>query len=416
MGLRQCFGDEAADVRHELFYLGGSRSLLRAGLKALGALLRDTWLLRRRDGNRLPDQDRRVILLATLAGGSGWGSLERCLPLLAGTGRSAVVLAHPRLADSVFPAGLEVLRPLRPGVRAWAHMVMTLAAALGRGKPLLVASCLARRILWRASLGRTLAGARGVLLLHNDFDLMSCAAVGRGLPSVCLQHGIPTDEFFPTRADWYLVWGNSSRTAFEGAGSVPSRLVDDCLGRAHLPAEAMAAPEGLALLSQTHAQIFGTGIEQRLRRLANELLAQAPSATILLHPLEGQPYEGAAATASRRPPHRELRVGGCAPQLVMGYCSTAMLDAALAGHWVVALQWPLAGNQLARAMVAAPLQAESAQQALGLYDRLRADPVFRGQMAAAQALWLRNTFSPAPGGLAWLLEQVEPASWVERVL
>ncbi len=308
--MRQQFGSDAADVRHELFYLHAGRSQVAAGVRALAALLRDSWLLLRCTSAGLSAQGhKQAILLTTLAGASGWSTLQRTLPALAAAGYAPLVLLHPRLAiDDISPA-LPCIRPARPGLQAWRSALRVFIATLRQAQPLLLASCLARRVLWSASLRRTLAGSRGVVLLHNDFDLMSRAAIDQGLTSICVQHGIATDEFFPTQADCYLVWGDASRQVFEANGTPSAQLVEDALGRGERTEQATRAPEGIALLSQTHAQILGEGIGEALATFAHALLQIAPDARILLHPQENQPYSGAAARATRRPPHPELRPG-----------------------------------------------------------------------------------------------------------
>ncbi|MDF2397874.1 hypothetical protein GWQ44_20190 [Pseudomonas sp. 3MA1] len=414
--MRQQFGSDAADVRHELFYLHAGRSQVAAGIRALAALLRDSWLLLRCTSAGLGAQGhKQAILLTTLAGASGWSTLQRTLPALAAAGYAPLVVLHPRLAiDDISPA-LPCIRPARPGLQAWRSALRVFIATLRQAQPLLLASCLARRVLWSSSLRRTLAGSRGVVLLHNDFDLMSRAAIGQGLTSICVQHGIATDEFFPTQADCYLVWGDASRQVFEANGTPSAQLVEDALGRGERTEQATRAPEGIALLSQTHARILGEGIGEALATFAHALLQIAPDARILLHPQENQPYSGAAARATRRPPHPELRPGAALPQLVVGYCSTAMLEAALAGHWVVALQLELPGNRAVRQAMAAPLQAATAMQVASLYQRLRDDPAFRQATGQAQAQWLRSHFARQTSGLAGLLQRFEQPAKLESV-
>lgn len=413
--LQSRFGEEAADVRHELFYLGAGRSRLVRDVRAFGALLRDIRLLWRRGTGLSTTTQPQAILLTTLQGSSGWGALERSVKVLVSAGFRPVVLAHPRLPLGSFTAGLDVVWPASVDGKTLRAALVVFITCLVQWRSLLVASCLTRRTLWRGSLARTLANSRGVLLLHNDFDLMSRAAIGHGVPTVCLQHGVPTDEFFPTRADWYLIWGDSSRQAFTAADSRNSQLVEDALGRGQEQQKALQAPESLALLSQTHAQVFGDGVHSALLAFADELLKYAPQANILLHPLERMPYRGLAAQACRRPPHPQLQPGSSPPGLLIGYCSTAMLDAALAGHWVVALQLPLDGNYSARTVLAAPLRAETAEQAVALYQRLREDDDFRRSASQAQLEWLRVSFSRQPGGLAALLRQIYPQPSTEPV-
>lgn len=412
----QHFGPAAAEVRHELFFLHAGRSQTAAGMRAFGALLRDAWLLLRHSGPARKTQgQRRALLLTTLAGMSGWGTLQRSLPTLLLAGYEPLVLLHPRLANRDIDTDLPIIRPMRPERRTWRSALQVFIAALRQRQPLLLASCLARRTLWAGSLQRTLATSRGVLLLHNDFDLMSRAAIGQGLTTICMQHGIPTDEFFPTRADWYVVWGEASRQVFGANGTSDTRLVMDALGRGGTSEPPACAPEGMALLSQTHAQVLGEGIGEALTAFANALLRIAPGARILLHPQEGQPYTGAAARAVCHPPHPELQSPSPKPCLVVGYCSTAMLDAALAGHWVVALQLSLPGNLAVRKALAAPLQAATAEQVVEIYQRLRDDPAFRRDRAQAQAQWLRGHFANGDDQFDALLRRLQQSPSMECV-
>jgi hypothetical protein len=189
----------------------------------------------------------------------------------------------------------------------------------------------------------------------------------------------------------------------------------DALGRGDTPEAPARAPEGIALLSQTHAQVLGEGIGVALTAFANALLRIAPAARILLHPQEGQPYIGPAARAVFRPPHPELQSPSAKPCLVVGYCSTAMLDAALAGHWVVALQLSLPGNLAIRKALAAPLQAATAEQVVELYQRLRDDPAFRHDRAQAQARWLRGHFANGDGQFGTLLQRLRQSPSMECV-
>ncbi len=302
---------------------------------------------------------------------------------------------------------------MRPSAAGLMNSLHTFFSHWFRHRSLLLASCLARRVLWRDSLSRTLGGRQGLVVLHNDFDLMSRAAIGQGAVTVCLQHGLPTDEFFPTRADWYVVWGPRSRQAFAAAGCPERLLVEDALGRGAVCPMPETPPSGLSLLSQTHAPIFGEGLGAWLRHFADELLALAPRARILLHPRERSPYRGRAGLASHPAPHPELRAGE-APRLVMGCCTTALFDAALAGHWVMRLAAPLQGNQGACHLLALPLQASTAEQAHALYERLCSDAAFRQQVAKAQIQWLHDNFSQVETGLSGLLARLGMSGTRER--
>lgn len=383
------------DIRHELFF---QRYRTAPLARAWAALAHDAWLLRRPPVPAQPAPPRNrpwAVLVATLAGGNGWGTLARALPSVTAAGLQPVVLAHPRLDQAVFPPSVPVLRPFLMG---WPLLALPSAAGAE-------AAALARRRMWRRAVAAALDGGRGVLLLHNDFDPMSGATLAQGWPSICLQHGAPTDEFFPARADFQVVWGDSSAQAQASAGTDPARLVLDPLGRGDRAVAVAEPPKALALVSQTHAAIFGPDLKPALRRVAAELArlsgTEVPLAA-LLHPAEGgrNPY----ALAASLPPHPWLEHQR--PALVLAFCSTMAVDAALAGHWVACLDLGLPGNAGAHAVADPPLRVDSAAAAVALYRRLHADPGFRAQAGACQQRWLDATFSAEREGLLGLLRKV----------
>lgn len=404
--LERHHGADAALLRHELFFQAGHASRLPPRLRALAALARDAALLCRPAAS-LPLGRHSAVLVTTLAGASGWGTLARALPSLHAAGHHPVILAHPRLPPDALPGHLPILRPGGVGTAALAAALRIVAA----GRAGMVAAARARRALWRAALARCLGNWRGVLVLHNDFDMMSATSLPWGKPSLCLQHGIPTDEFFPAAAERQVVWGDSSRRAYAQAGVPDHALVMDCLSRATACPRPAAAPAGLALVSQTHATIFGPSLADALARLAAELGALAPPLAVLLHPNEGDrhPYGGLAGVAVHRPPHPLLSSGGAAPHLVLAHCSTAALDAALAGHWVAGIRLALGGNRAAHLVADPPLTVASAAEAAALAGRLQTDTSFRDGAALAQQRWLAATFASDGGGLELLLRQRKPA-------
>lgn len=401
--LERRHGADAALLRHELFFQAGGGGPPR--LRALAALVRDAALLSR-PASRLPPDRHNAVLVATLAGGNGWGTLARALPSLHGAGLHPAILAHPRLPSVALPGHLPILRPGGVGLAGLAAALRILAAGNGS----MVAAARARRALWRAAIAKCLGSWRGVLVLHNDFDMMSATCLPWGKPSLCLQHGIPTDEFFPAAADRQVVWGDSSRRAYAEAGVPPQALIVDSLGRGTACPRPEAPPAALALVSQTHAAIFGPALAQALARLAAELGALAPPLHVLLHPNEGDrhPYGGLAGVKVSRPPHARLSAGSGTPDLVLAHCSTAALDAALAGHWVAGIRLELDGNRAAHMVADPPLNVGSADEAAALFQRLAADAAFRHSAGLAQRRWLAGTFAADGGALEQLLRQRTP--------
>lgn len=393
--LERCHGRAAALVRHELFFQGQKRF---AGCRGGLALARDALLLARPGSPPPAVAGPLAVLVTSLAGASGWSTLARALPAIAEAGLTPVVLAHPRLDRSLFPVHLPVLRPGGLGLAGLAP-----AGWLG-GR---VAYAQRRQMLWRLAVSRLLAGQRGVMILHNDFDMMSTASLLEGWPSVCLLHGIPTDEFFPCRADYQVVWGASSQQAFAASGVDPSRLVVDGLGRrdAWTGDGPNGAPQALAVASQTQAVIFGSHLPSHLRGFVAALHGLDRHMVVLLHPREGgrHPY-GSVRTSV--PPHAILQ--SRQPALVLAHCSTLTIEAALAGHWVAALEVPDTANRAAQAVAGPPLRVKDAREAFTLYGRLSDDGDFRRQAAARQKAWLDNTFSAETWGLSRLLHKIVP--------
>lgn len=384
------YGPEAGAVRHELFF---AERQAFPRLRGWAALLRDAAWLTRRGSAWRSSGEALAVLVTTLPGASGWKTLERALPAIARAGLTPVVLAHPRLPASLFPSDLPLLRPAGARLRA-------MLPDRGPGR---VGAALARRALWRQAVANVLAGERGVLLLHNDFDMMSASSLGLGWPTICLQHGIPTDEFFPCRADFQVVWGASSAASYAEAGTDRACLVVDALGRGdRAPGLPSAPPRSLALVSQTQAAIFGPELPARLTSFAAALAARGLPLTALLHPGEASrsPY---GRLPFSQPPHAWLSAER--PVLVMAFCSTMAIDCALAGHWVLNLDLGIPGNGPAHAVADPPLHASSPEEAGLLFQRLVDDKEFRMLAAQRQQAWLKATFAHSPGGLETILRR-----------
>ncbi|MFY7962471.1 MAG: hypothetical protein ACOVVK_20510 [Elsteraceae bacterium] len=415
------FGEEAAQARHELFFHAatprGWRPKWRQGLRALAAAARDLWWLYGAVGPRRGVRAGELVRVASLPGPSGWRTLAR-----ASAATASIVLLHPRMGRRLAD-GETVIWLLRPSLSALVTRPETRAGRRAtRGEEKIPISALAvaatawRRALWRSAWRRSLPASPGALLLHNDFDMMNASAIGLGWPTICLQHGVPTDEFFPARADWQVVWGALSEQAYRAAGVPAERLIVDALGRGADAADPRdQPPSGLALLSQTHAMILGRETRSAFVRFA-DAAAQISGLRVLLHPQEATrrtPYRAQAGIRIERPPHRLLTAGAEPPAVVLGLCSTALLDALIAGHFVVGLSYPSSGigveNAAARRVASPPEIVVDAAAAGALLERLRSDPRARSDLIARLRNWRRASFAPSTGGLSGLLARVMPS-------
>lgn len=381
--------------RHEIYFLHRSKPF-GGRVHAVAAALRDAaWLLR--VPAALPTLPGQHIAITTLAGASGMGTLTPAIAALA-PAHPVTVMAHPRLhlAGAIAPARVS-WRAVFTALGAMRHA----RRRVPNISRIVVAACLFRHALWHASWRAFRVQAPHVThaLLHNDFDMMSSSAVAALAPDismVCVQHGIPTAEFFPTHAATQVVWGETSRAAYATA-TPTATLVVDALGRGHRHAVPKDAPAVLYLVSQTHTPIYGIDLAPWFKELAQELSAALPAEEfrVLLHPQEvGRTTAYAALPSSQLalPPHPAL-THASTPALVAGYSSTALIDAALAGHLVVAMEWHAPESPHARAVSAPPMRCQDAASVLAFYAQLRNNPALLASCRAQQEVWLNATFT-----------------------
>lgn len=403
------YGTEVSRLRHELFFIR-QRTGYKRNLRCLLAAMRDAGycLSLPRQSPNLPS----VTGVASLPGSSGREALEPCLQSLQARGCPTAIVIHPRLRSTVSGSC-----PARPSFKGWISALhawimplpATHQAPIGAWP---VRCTLFRHRLWLNAWQRTLAqqAKGGTLLLHNDFDLFAVAAIeaGRGTwRSLCVQHGLPTDEFTPPRADRQLVWGGSSQAAYLALGFPPANLLRGPSKALPPPAELAPSPAAICIVSQTHTPIFGRSLKADFIQLAQHLHADdhdGQRLQILLHPEEcrqANPYPATLAHLCRRPPHDILQPGS-APCIVLGFCSTALLDAARYGHLVIGLDWQAPGSIAAR-MVGQPLIRAANYQALRqLLDELMQHEEQRQDFLKRQRDWLEDTFKANDQWLEWV--------------
>lgn len=402
------YGAEVSRLRHELFFIR-QRTGYRRNLRCFLAAIRDAGycLSLPRHSARLP----AIIGLASLPGSSGREALEPCLQDLQTRGCPTAIVIHPRLRSTV--SGSCTARPSFKGwlsaLHAWIMPLPSTHQAPIEAWP--VRCTLFRHRLWLNAWQRTLAQqpTGGTLLLHNDFDLFAVAAIeaGRGKwRSLCVQHGLPTDEFTPPRADRQLVWGDSSQEAYLALGFPSANLLRGP-SKPLQPTEPVSSLAAICIVSQTHTPIFGRSLKADFIQLAQHLHADdhyGQRLQILLHPEEcrqATPYPAPLSHLCRRPPHGILQQGS-APCIVLGFCSTALLDAARYGHLVIGLDWQAPGSVAAR-RVGQPLIRVADYQALRqLLDELMQHEEQRQVFLKRQRDWLEDTFKANDQWLDWV--------------
>jgi hypothetical protein len=403
------YGAEVSRLRHELFFIRQRTGLMR-NLRCLLAAMRDAGycLSLPRQSPHLP----AVTGVASLPGSSGREALEPCLQNLQERGCPTAIVIHPRLRSIVSGSC-----PARPSLKGWISALHAWITPLPAKHQAPIESwpvrcTLFRHRLWLAAWRCTLAqqAAGGTLLLHNDFDLFAVAAIeaGRGSwRSLCVQHGLPTDEFAPPRADRQLVWGDSSQDAYLALGFPPANLLRGPSKPLPPSTEPVPSPAAICIVSQTHTPIFGRSLKADFIQLAQYLHADdhyGQRLQILLHPEEcrqAAPYPATLAHLCRRPPHDILRPGS-APCIVLGFCSTALLDAARYGHLVIGLDWQAPGSIAARKVGQPLIRVADCQALRRLLDELMQHEEQRQILLKRQRDWLEDTFKADDQWLDWV--------------
>ncbi len=192
--LQQIHGFEAAICRHEIYFLHYKRWMR---VRAVAAMARDIALLYVAPFfASVPAVDAACYAVVTLDGASGYETVKRAMAALPSHITCAVV-THPRVKSAALCPARPVGRALVDALRKAMQRLLLPRGELSR---VVVASCVLRSVVWQASWQRfyTQHPAMRWCVLHNDFDMMSSAAVAALSPyvtTICVQHGIPTDEF-----------------------------------------------------------------------------------------------------------------------------------------------------------------------------------------------------------------------------
>lgn len=406
-GLAAAFGPDSLGVRHELYFTarrqGRWRSKPGQGAHALGALLKTIIDLMLRPGPRRVTGAPQGLLVASLPGENGWRALRPLHQQAKAAGLRVAALWHPRLGRSAPEDDIAVFWPPRPSFADFGRALRQAWPALHARHPrvgsLAVAATLARGHLWRAAWRRLAAQHPAALALHNDFDLMGAAAAASGLPTLVVQHGTPTDEFFPCRADVQVVWGATSAAAFAAGVPPGTRLLTDGFGRREAAAAPPSVPpDQIVLLSQTHTDIYGGDLPTFLGTWAAAIEARGLPLAIWLHPAEGAapgPYRQAQAA-----PHAGLKPGAGAPKLVIGFSTTALLDAVRAGHYVVGLEGDFPGSPAAQTVARPPIRVGHIDAMAALWSDLQNSATARTALATEGQRWIAESFAPTGAACA----------------
>jgi hypothetical protein len=366
----------------------------------------------------------RVLMVCDYAAEAGLGTLLPLLrsstepvtvvvtaQVLAARGRELARLGHvePVCADAIAAGEGQKLRLFWE--RSKSDCLRLLKAAppslrtLLSASQLVVQTLLARSYFYESFLERRFAqDSLQAVVTHNDFTSLSYLAgeVARrqGIPDFTLQHGFPSQEYFPASASHYLVWGrafeqamkihalNGTRFVATGAPRLDAIAVKKekrSAAREKLLGLRLIAPQKLNLLflSQGHSAAFSVEDHGKIINLI-ALLARQDWLQVLVrrHPQEsGAPSSAHLAGAVIVPREISLVDAVLASDVVVSVNSTSMLEAALLQVPVLQLALPGFENRLGALRF--PRQISGLASACTELQRLR-DPKERDQCVCEQ--------------------------------
>lgn len=178
------------------------------------------------------------------------------------------------------------------------------------------------------------------IYIHNDFDIYNSSLIyilknkflKKKIITICFQHGIPTDEFFPTKSDIYIVWSKHMLKLFHKAnkqyGSNATKFkIENYLNiKIKILNRNIVNDKKFFFISQGHTKIYGEKINYNLINFFTKLNSLIPNIYCLLHPqetLKNNKYNKTLKKKLKQGPHtfeyfKKSNIYIC-------FCSTAMI-------------------------------------------------------------------------------------------
>jgi hypothetical protein len=391
------YGPRVWDIRHELYFILKKKNPF---LRGLASLIRDS--LRLYFVRKQSIASNAIFFAISLPGRSGWLSVGKAYAKIQEEGScSAYVISARNNINRLEGCSVTRLNPisLLQFIRAYikANSLINKSRNLNR---YIVVLLYWRHLLWCDAWCNTIKGKNNVLITHNDFDMASFAGIkvfrSRGI-SINIQHGIPTDEFFPPNADYQAVWGQKSKSIYSSYGVNRTRQL--YWNPEHLKAKKGISsgdcPTCISFISQTHTEIYGQNMFRIskifVERMHEICISNDIEFKILLHPSECEynsiPYQGNYQVS--RPPHQIFSEHG-APTLLVGFSSTAFIDGHLSGHYILGLSFSPLQSKFAHELISPIHIANSSKEVLSVFKGLQNSKSKRKSFLEAQNLWYRS--------------------------
>jgi len=190
------------------------------------------------------------------------------------------------------------------------------------------------------------------IYIHNDFDIYNSSLIyilknkflKKKIKTICFQHGIPTDEFFPTKADVYIVWSKHMLKLFQKAnkqyGNNATKFkIENYLNiKIKILNKNIVNDEKYFFISQGHTKIYGEKLNYNLINFFTELDFLIPNIYCLLHPqetLKNNNYNVKLKKKLKKGPHIFEYIKKS--NIYICFCSTAMIKCMQNQHIVIGI-------------------------------------------------------------------------------
>jgi len=384
-------------ISNNIFFLVRKKELaLIKIVRSLLGLFRDFLLLKRRSCQNSLNSE--VVFVVSEPGMSGIGCLRPLIKEYRRIGVNVSLIVKPGVDFET--EGLPVI--LIGGVSFSDFIKLILKVRISKRKrfcflDILVYIATLRANIWNYAIRRSMPKSR-VVYVHNDFDFVGANAVRISKENkkhtICIQHGLPTAEFFPPNADIHVVWGEAFEKLYKRKSNDVKVFIRSDIERLSLGDgvnDQNIPPREIVLVSQTHATVFGFDIKAEFKKILEKYFSSSCKLPIkvLLHPREQDDWLGEHPhIVFSHPPHLELQ-DSCDSKVVVGFCSTALFECASRGHYVIGLDW---GNKTEEdiEMITPPFKVSSLSEAADIVEKLHCDSVYRKEFSGILNDWLSS--------------------------
>lgn len=240
------------------------------------------------------------------------------------------------------------------------------------------------------------------IYLHNDFDIYNAALlfaikynlIKKKVIPICFQHGIPTDEFFPTKSPIYLLWSKKMLNLFKKNNPknhlTKFKIVkNNFLNRNQIKREKkFIIDDKIYFISQGHTKIYGENTNKYLINFFNNLSENYSNTHCLLHPSENKSknvYNEKYINNIHNYPHNFLKKNKI--KVFVCFCSTAMLDIMKNGNIVIGINTSVDQSKLTYKYFTPPLNVKTSKELLNLFKKLK-----NNKFLIKRALFLQSKY------------------------